>query len=209
MKSITLVPALLALATAAHAAAPASTPERARQAQCVVRANPQGAVALLTTIPTSVDDRNAGEMLIRRAHACAREQLRDSRDVSVPVETRGLLAEQLIAGEALPPKLPGEGTRRFGVLDPSQIAETGANRATLVFYDTASCVIDQNWPGARALLASAPGSGEERSALAALEPSFGGCLNGVRSMAVPALFARAAIAEEVWHRLHDQQIAAR
>ena len=186
-----------------------SGPARAAQAKCVAIANAHETAGLLATVPTSADDLRGAERLFRRAHGCDRSLLRGHDQGDIPVETRGLLAEQLLTERPLPETLPGQGTRRFG--DMSQVAmdNVGANRATLFFYDVSSCVADRNWPATRELLGTAQGSAEERAAFAPLMTSYQACLNGVTRMAVPPLFARAAMAEEVWHRLNPAQVAAR
>jgi len=188
-------------ASTAHAADPAG-PARARAAQCVVSAEREATLGLLAIVPTSVDDRDAGADIVHRARGCDRKLLHEPNNGDVLVEMRGLLAEQLLVGKPFPDPLPGRGTRRFAAIDLNEIERLGANRATLVFYDTAACAMDRNWDGARALLGAPHGSDAERHALRALEPDFAACLNGVRSMAIPPLFARAAIAEEVWARLN-------
>ncbi len=209
MKTSTALAALSLIGVAAAAPpAPVSSPERARQAQCVVVAEHDATVRLLATIPTSADDRDAGEALLHHARGCDRTLLREGNNGALLVEMRGLLAEQLLAAQPLPQALPGQGRRRFGGMTRDSIELAGANRATLVFQDIAACVIDRDWQGARALLAAEHGSAAEHDALAALGPQFAACLNGVRRMDIPPLFARAAIAEEVWHRINDAPVVA-
>ncbi len=205
--TVGLLVATAAATAGAASAAGISGPERARQAQCVAKASPQATRQLLALVPTSADERDAGEALLRRTRGCSRNLLREAREGDVLVETRGLLAEQLLVGQPLPEMLPARGTRRFVAMELNRIEELGANRATLVFYDTAACAMDRDWAGARTLLGSGHGSPEEGEALRALQPSFAACLNGVRKMVLPPLLARAAIAEEAWHRLNGAQIA--
>ena len=197
-----------AAATAAHAAPPTSG-VRALAARCLAERVPGEVRALLDTIPTSADDREQSARAVRRASGCARAALDTTVADMPPLEARGMMAEALLKGRALPDSLPGQGTRRFAAMTAIEIEDSGATMGALLVYDIAGCAIDKDWARARAMFATEPGTAAERDAIMALVPTIRDCAAGRATLSIPPAFARAAMAEELWHRLATPSVAAR
>jgi hypothetical protein len=191
---------VLSLALAALAA-PACAQALVAETACVARAQEAQVRRMLATIPTSADEAIEMQRAIARADGCPKAALKAETHGRVALEARGLMAEALLQRyhDPLPETPPVAATatlpRWTGLTDRDTDA-SGAVPGAVRAQAFAGCLIRQNWEGVRAVLATRPGSPEERAALVAMQPGFELCRRPGDNFAMRPVLLRANLAEE-------------
>ncbi len=194
-------PAALA-ALGLMAAAPAPGQGLAQEAACVALAQEAQVRRMLNTIPTSADEAVEMRRAIARADGCERRALRTQTHGRVALEARGLMAEALLRRYHAPlpeaPPAPATATLpRWAGMTDVQADLAGAVPNAVRAQAFAGCLIRQDWAGVRAVLATSPGSPQERAALMAMQPGFEMCRRPGDSFAMRPVLLRANLAEEL------------
>lgn len=78
---------------------------------------------------------------------------------------------------------------------------TAVDEMALALQGFGHCVASSNWQGSRTFILAKPGSAEERSAIGALTPNLGPCIDQKAKMELTTSILRRALAEPIAHIL--------
>ena len=158
----------------AQPSGPASRVDVLGAAACVTGRDTEAADALLATAPFSRDERERAVRMIRSAQRCLRS---DNPISTSAMMFRGGVAETLYETRFAQPATaltPAAGASPF--FQAANVAGHENEALLTSHYQLAQCSAPAQPALVRALLATEPGSAEERTALEALYPAFRTCL---------------------------------
>ena len=187
-----------AAAPRGDAAAPttATAPaEILRAAACAVGRDAAPGNALLATVPRSTEERTQAVALLRAAQRCLR--LREQIATSA-LAARGAVAEALY--EAQFAAAMAARTPPLGVAPLPRPAASGDEFVAILapMYALVDCATPRQPDLVRALLATAPGTAEEASALTALNPAFIACVPRGTQLSIDPRIMRSFFAEALY-----------
>lgn len=184
---------------AQEATAPTAAASRAdvlRAAACVAGRDAAAADALLATAPFSGDERERAIRMLRTAQRCLHL---DSPIATSAMTFRGAIAETLYET-----RFPQSAAARTPVTAAAPFFQAanvaGQETAALLtsHYQVAQCTTPAQPQLVRSLLATEPGTPEERTALEALYPAFGACVTRGTQLTLDQGAIRAVLAEDLY-----------
>lgn len=191
------VPANRGGSQSAQQAAPAiSRADVLRAAACATGRDTEAADGLLSTAPFSGDERERAVRMLRAAQRCTHS--------ANPIATSALMFRGAVAETLYEARFSQPATARAPAAAAAPYFQAAnlagnANAALLTsHYEVAQCAGPAQPGLVRALLATDPGSAEERTALEALYPAFGACVPAGTQLSLDPGAIRGMLAEVLY-----------
>ena len=163
-------------------------------AACMVGHNQAAGDALLATVPYSAAERAQAVRLLGEMRRCTH----GPQIVSTPEVIRGAFAEAGVETVfATPPAARSPALAASPLTRPTEV-EAAYLAAISPMYQLADCATPREPALARAVLATAPGSAEEGTAVAALYPTFQACVAPGSSLRIDHRIMRRLFAEALY-----------